>query len=512
MLVNTNVYGDYEGPEDILFKDERFTRINILSNYTTTKRIFAKVTDEHGKPLDSAVVEFQLYNYAEFYTLAKVYTDKNGLCSFRTGLGDLLMWASKAGSFGYKHVTVKVTDTVTIVCALKPGKDFTESFDLVPPPTVPDNRKISDSLQQQNSKRFAFEDRIRSNYEQTFIDSAKSLRLADNLKLNPDSLWTILQKSRGNWREIISFISSVPEEQKQWIFPLLYSLSDKDLRDISPDVLADNIPSSVFNSPSSLNRKFFVDFVMCPRVDNEFLKPWRAWFRERFDSSFRSSAEKDIKTITDWINAYIIINDKAAYNNTPLTPIGVYELKVADKHSRDIFFVALCRSLGIPARLETATSVTQYLKDNKWVDVYFETQQAEVLNKGTLVLLNDPANKKKPEYYIHFTVEKYMDGFYRSLDYEIDPVMQSFPAKVSLAPGPYLLVTGNRVESGTVLANLLFFDLLPGKTKEVRITLRQDPAPLPVYGKISLAEFRKEIFQGIKPMKDNSKRLYRCMA
>jgi hypothetical protein len=37
MLVNTNVFGDYDGPEDVLIKDPRYTRINVLSNYTATK-------------------------------------------------------------------------------------------------------------------------------------------------------------------------------------------------------------------------------------------------------------------------------------------------------------------------------------------------------------------------------------------------------------------------------------------------------------------------------------------
>ncbi|NQV03197.1 MAG: transglutaminase domain-containing protein, partial [Bacteroidia bacterium] len=45
MLVNTNVFGDYQGPEDVLLKDERYTRINILPNYTETKRIWARILD-----------------------------------------------------------------------------------------------------------------------------------------------------------------------------------------------------------------------------------------------------------------------------------------------------------------------------------------------------------------------------------------------------------------------------------------------------------------------------------
>ena len=33
MLVNTTVFGDYTGPEDVLDKGELYTKINVLANY-----------------------------------------------------------------------------------------------------------------------------------------------------------------------------------------------------------------------------------------------------------------------------------------------------------------------------------------------------------------------------------------------------------------------------------------------------------------------------------------------
>jgi hypothetical protein len=50
-----------------------------------------------------------------------------------------------------------------------------------------------------------------------------------------------------------------------------------------------------------------------------------------------------------------------------LTPVGVYELKVADLRSRDIFFVALCRANGL-LRLQPETMMPQYWY-NKWENV-----------------------------------------------------------------------------------------------------------------------------------------------
>ena len=45
------------------------------------------------------MVEYQLYNYAEFYPLAVVPTNEYGISRFETGLGDLLVWAHKGDEF-----------------------------------------------------------------------------------------------------------------------------------------------------------------------------------------------------------------------------------------------------------------------------------------------------------------------------------------------------------------------------------------------------------------------------
>ena len=65
-------------------------------------------------PVDDAQVEYQLYNYAEFYPLAVVPTDENGISQFETGLGDLLIWAHKDDDFDFRKISVGETDTLTL--------------------------------------------------------------------------------------------------------------------------------------------------------------------------------------------------------------------------------------------------------------------------------------------------------------------------------------------------------------------------------------------------------------
>ena len=52
-----------------------------------------------------ACVEFKLYNYAEFYTVARKQTDAEGKAFLTAGKGDMLVWASKDGKFGYAKLS-----------------------------------------------------------------------------------------------------------------------------------------------------------------------------------------------------------------------------------------------------------------------------------------------------------------------------------------------------------------------------------------------------------------------
>jgi len=485
MLVNTNVFGDYEGPEDVLIKDTRYTRINVLSNYTATKKIFVRIIGMDHKPVDSAVVEFQLYNYAEFYPLLRSTTGKDGLCSFRTGFGDLLVWAAKSNRFGYRKVTVASADTFSIQLNHEPGETSGEVLDFVPPPEQKTESTGSDSSAALNSKRLAFEDKLRADYENNFIDSSKTVRLARNLTVNSDTLWAMLRKSRGNWRNLIDFVSSVPPEKKPWIFPLFNGLSEKDLHDITPEVLDDNILNSLTFAPITQDKELFMQYILSPRVDNEYLRPWKAYFQHNFAKEFIMSGRKDPQKIVAWIRKAIVTDESANYGKAPITPHGVYDLKVSDAHSRDIFLVAVCRSFGIPARLEIATRTPQYYFNGKWNDVYFGSQPGKSEARVNLSVKTDPGNDHKPVYYTHFTIEKYKDGFFRSLDYENDPGMNSLPCTTGVVPGSYLLVTGSRMADGTVLSKLSFFRVEENKPTDVLVEMRKSPAPPAVLGTIA---------------------------
>ena len=124
MMVHSNVFGKCNNLGEKNLETELYSVINMLPNYTDTKKIKVLVTNENGEPIHNATVKFKLYNYAEYYTLASVNTGKDGAACLTTGYGDLLVWASKNEDYGYKKFDVRRNDEITIVVDKEPEENM----------------------------------------------------------------------------------------------------------------------------------------------------------------------------------------------------------------------------------------------------------------------------------------------------------------------------------------------------------------------------------------------------
>ena len=130
MLMTTKVFGDYDGPEEVLDRQPASTVINVTANYAPVAPLKVKVTDISGKPVNGAQVRFCLYNYAEFYPTAVKTTDAAGHAQLTTGIGEMLIWASDGRRFGY----VKGRPGDDVIVVLNRDEDYTgvDEFNLTP--------------------------------------------------------------------------------------------------------------------------------------------------------------------------------------------------------------------------------------------------------------------------------------------------------------------------------------------------------------------------------------------
>ena len=133
MLMHTKVFGRYNGPEEIMLETPNYTEINVIGNYAPTAKAVVTVTDANGKPVSGAKVDFKVYNYAEFYTVATKYTGTDGRASLTAGKGDMLVWASADGAFGFSKLSFGKEDTLNLVLDKKGGEAYTLDLDITPP-------------------------------------------------------------------------------------------------------------------------------------------------------------------------------------------------------------------------------------------------------------------------------------------------------------------------------------------------------------------------------------------
>src|SRR5450759_2370615 len=463
MLVHTKSFGAYMGDENIINKNINYTNVNNLAKYAVTKKIFVKVFNKDDAPVSNALVEFQLYNYAEFYPLAVIPTDENGVCQFETGLGDLLIWAHKDDDFDFKKISVNETDTLKLKLNRELNGRSSIDLDLDVPIVRSPLPGPAQELIEQNSERINKENIIRQKYIDSWMKPTDAKTLAITLHIDTDRVISIIDRSMGNYKEISSFLSETPDSLQQFALSLLEILPDKDLRDVKRSTLSDHLRNSLLHNN--------IEYILNPRIANELLVPWRHYFLTKLPSQLVIKASGDPAIIIQYLNEKIIIADDENYYNTPITPIGVNELKVSDSGSRAICFVAICRSLGIPSRLEPGRNVPQYFFNKKWNDVYFSDQKQPDQNKGYLKLQSTDI-KPVPEYYIQFTLARFERGRYNTLEYDYNKKITSFTEELPLPPGHYMLVTGNRLNDSKILSNISFFDLSENEHKTVDVKTR----------------------------------------
>lgn len=425
MLLHTKVYGNYDGPEDVITRTPCYTEINVIRGYVPARRTVVSVLDNNGAPVQGATVEFKIYNYAEFYTVATYTTGQDGTAALDTGLGDMLVWASKDGCFGFAKAS---SESVTVRLEHKIGERFSADVDIVPPPENPIPSGTTPEQEEANRLRLAAEDAIRNSHPHR----------------NPD--WDSFAEAHGEEGIIV-----------------LQSLSDKDFSDVTLDVLEDAIP--VLSD---------IPDVFTPRVELEHLKPFR---KEVLDSGIAERIHTPQQAV-QWVRDSISLVEGRNPQGLRTSPIDVWRARKADGLGRDIFFVALCRALGIPARIDQVTGKVQYFQKDLWIDATFESQVPGKVSKLALVNLTTPLSSK-PEYYKRYTFTRIEPGGSRLMEYEENG---PFRLNYELEIGYYLLTTGTRLQEGSALVHLEFFNLGEAGIYNIPLVLREQEGKLSVIG------------------------------
>ncbi|KOY13696.1 transglutaminase domain-containing protein [Paenibacillus xylanivorans] len=491
MLINTRIFADYPGPEDITLNEKGFTEINLLENYAPTRTICVKVINEQGEPVPGASLRFELYNTAEFYPIAEIKTDVLGEAAFKTGYGDLLIRAVSGGK--WSEVLFKAQDSEHVELVLDSSEQPSGSvdFEMVPPPEG--EGEVLNSLPEEkirdHNRRLEEGTKIRSGYEDTFLSEEEAYALAHSAGLPRERVWDILQKARGNSRQIAAFLEERSGEFGEWPLRLLESLNEKDLIDTFRQTLDDHLIGAL-SQRGACSEETFVEYILCPRVSYEMVVPYRSVFQNAYSEEEAAAFRKEPSTLARQLE-----QSYAYYEDLPNlkgkgNPVGTYSLMKGDPQSLDILFVAVCRSLGIPARLHPSEQKPQYLGNGGWENAVFSltsSRNQEGASWGMLQLLRDeerPQEAPTASYGENFSFARLEDGVYKTLIYPYGSTdVYSQPYEVE--PGAYRLTTGIRLKDGAVRVRFIYFTVRAGDTTEVVLTYRETVVDIPVLGKLA---------------------------
>lgn len=503
MLMHTKVFGRYEGAEEVMSVTPNYTEINVIENYAPTAQARVTVVDEAGKPVADARVEFKLYNYAEFYTVATKQTSAHGTCELTAGKGDMLVWASKNGKFGFAKLSFGKQPELTVTLDKKAGDAFTVDIDIVPPSESANLPEVTAEQRAENDRRLAQEDSIRNAYTATFMTEESARSFAKRYKIDADVASKLLVASRGNHPVITNFMARLrSEKSKKGGLDLLQRISAKDLRDVSLEVLIDHMLSHVRASGDNFRR-----FVRNPRVANEMLTPYKTFFNKVISPETEETYVADPSKLIAWVAGNIRVEKDCNLGGAPISPEGVWKARVADAHSRDIFFVSMARSMGIPARIDEVTGKVQLIEDTGVMDVNFEAaEQTPSTQKGRLIARYTSIKSiDNPKYYSHFTLSRLTSqGRLQLLSYEEGGTetddgtswQNLLKHGTALDAGQYVLVTGTRLASGAVLSKVVSFIIAPGRTTTLDLVMRENRDEVQVIGSFNSESLFTPLQQG----------------
>ena len=435
--------------EEVLGKEGIVTELNQISRYAESKKIAIHILDSKGYPVPNAIVSLLLLNTGEFYPIARLSTDEEGWISFHTGLGTLLLEVQHERGNASELIDTREGDSFSLHLSGEEKEEKWRDLDFFAP---------VDSEKNPNTET-----------EEEKARGKKRLSLCKE---------ALKQKIKAYQNPaIVSFLQHPDRERRE---EFLYVLSEKDLSDVSLEVLEDSYfddshfkgnrqEGGLENTPEYTEhmKKLVFPYLMNPRVDEEILRPYRNVVLTSFSNQEKDLFRKEPKKIQKWIQREIKSYPNKERRSVITAPAACLIGRVGSSLSQAILFVAIARSLGIPARLRKSDKAMEYwdITRSRFVPVLEEERESckILFRKNTEECL---------QYGQHWTVAREIAGEYKTLDLRNQVFSQS-SLEISAVPGKYKIITENRLPNGNIQGADCLFSLKERERKEIKVYYRE---------------------------------------
>ena len=490
VLVYARTFTDYGVENQIAGRDGCVRFLNVTEHYAETKNLRIRVTDGEDRPISGASVSVEILNMAEFCSVLTLTTGADGTAGLTMGLGDVLVRAWKDGLCAEtpvgaedREIRLKLTEAPENMPSGRTELEIRAPKDGVTPWPVPEAAQKA-----VGRARLKAADTARERKLSAFREEAA--RAAESYPDEAD----IFLRARGNVAGLKKFLDG--EDWKQERKELLHSLSDKDFRDLDPEILQEELRQLAPLSPdvqqrmasgaqtdSASGREVCVRFCLCPRIGMEELTAFAPAVKEFFSGQERAAFRKRPERIWEWEQAHLKYLPSEDYDTLKITPPAALRGLWADETGKRTLFVAVCRTLGIPARLNPVTGQAEYLTGNGWREVSGEAGAAgdgseeAVADRShsdsasaRLLLLTSPEDPWS--YAQTWSIGRLSGMGYETLNYEgIHP--ENGRMELRLKSGIYRLITTNRMPGGSQYASIICFHLKEGEERTLEMKLHR---------------------------------------
>lgn len=442
MLVHARAFTQIRGGEEITLQTPVITQVNIMKNYADTKTLTVQVTDAAGAPVSGALVQFEVLNFSQLAPIAQLVTDAQGHTDLSTGYGDLWIHAAKDGVFGEGIARRKDTEIYVQLCRTTQAGTPPVSVKMIPPPAGTATAITPAAEQQQHNARMKQAENIRKEYQDSFVQGEAAEKFARNFPGNEAQVAGFISRSNGNFPEIAGFLKDTAQLSDK--LNLLATLSEKDFSDTTCGLLQSHL---VYALPyqAQLGQALFVNYVLAPRVAHETLSDFRPFIAGYFSLQQQTGFRQDPADIWTYLCKHVQDCGNWEYETLSATPQGLLRICFGSEKSIKIAFVAICRTLGIPARLHPVDQAPEYWRNDSWNRP--ARQEDTVFQTGTLTL-----KKSRGEAFVYgknFSVDQYNRGVYKPMNLEETGFGETH-VSYTLEQGEYRVTVSNRLLDGSV--------------------------------------------------------------
>lgn len=431
---STSRFCENAGKEESAGKEGMVQMLNQLSRYAKTDRIEVLVLDKERHPVKDACVQFQVLNMGEYFTIAEKITDENGKADFLTGLGCIYLHAKKDGIFTEQLLDTREQKTCTVILQEQPLQANWMPIDMTAPTDTPVNTDMPDP-------------------EQT-LEGKKRLQEANRIRVERTKDWINPEKT--------AFLQK-DEKTAFYRKALLDTLTEKDQTDCIGGILEEHLEYGLAYKKQT-DSKLFVSYVLNPRVEHEVLTKYRKEILCNFTEEEKAFFRDDPRAIWKIIQDRVKEMPKRERLSLLTAPAGCLKMGIGSLRSKKILFVAIARTLGIPARLDPVNGDMEYFENGKFVSVSEEKKKS-----CTLVLTSKDAAQWK--YFQNWSIGKLEKEEYVSLDLS-GAVWEAGKLEIALGEGRYRLITANRLPNGNIFTNQKELLLNEGERKSEELILR----------------------------------------